>query len=44
MMDFGDWKGDEDTMCFRDDDDGDKDFNDEECEEEANEDDGVIDN
>jgi hypothetical protein len=43
-MDFGDWKGNEDTMCFRDDDDGDKDFTDEECEEQSNEDDGVIDN
>lgn len=38
QMDFGDWKGDEDTMCFRDDDDQDGDFNDEECDEEPNED------
>jgi hypothetical protein len=38
QMDFGDWKGDKDTMCFRDDDDQDGDFNDEECDEEPNED------
>ncbi len=39
-MDFGDWKGGEDTMCFRDDDDSDG-FGDEECEEQPNEDDGI---
>ncbi len=39
-MDFGDWKGGEDTMCFKDDEDGDG-FGDEECSEQPNEDDGA---
>jgi hypothetical protein len=35
-MDFGDWKGDDDTMCFKDDENGDG-FDDETCDEEPNE-------
>jgi hypothetical protein len=36
QMDFGDWDGGEDTMCFKDDEDGDG-FDDETCDEQANE-------
>lgn len=38
-MDFGDWDG-KGSMCFKDDDDGDG-FDDEECEVQPNEDDGI---